>query len=170
MSIKEKFEKGIYELEYIPRILEIEYGNLKINKYAPYPNEIESLEKLNFTDNLNLVDTQKLISPHSDSEFSVGIINKQHFESREKLDSLFIKGYDVAFSKKFDKISINKAFELLNVDVSCHMKYYLDHVEEIEKDLSRKVNVIELNETNNKKLEQELFYIIVELYKYNDEL
>jgi hypothetical protein len=61
------------------------------------------------------------------------------------------------FNKNFEKVSINKAFQLLNVEVSCNMEYYLNHLDEIEKDLNRKVNEIELKETN-KKLEQELFY------------
>ena len=154
MSIKENFEKGIYELEAIPYIIEIRGGNVKINKYAPYPNEIKSLESSYF--NSDLIETNKLISPYRDSEFSVGTISTEHFESREKLDSLFLKYVNKPFSQNYEKISIDEAFQMLNVDVSCNMEYYLDHKEEIEKDLDRKVDESELINVN--KLEQELFY------------
>ncbi|CAF0789999.1 unnamed protein product [Adineta steineri] len=44
MSMKEKFEHGIYSLDYIPRILGIDITGVYINKNGPYPNEVESLE------------------------------------------------------------------------------------------------------------------------------
>ena len=56
------------------------------------------------------------------------------------------------------KILINKAFSLFKAAVLCNMEYYLTHLDEIEKDLNRKINKSKLDKNNVKKLEQEPFY------------
>jgi hypothetical protein len=171
MSIKEKFQKKIYKLETIPRIIDIKGSKLTINKYAPYPDEIESLEGKNFDNNLNLIDTYKLKTPWRDSEFSIGIIKIEHFDSREYFDHLFYESNVERKIKYYNKISINKAFELLDVEISCDMDYYLENQNEIEKDLNRKVEKKELGENNLRiKLEQELFYVQMLNLFGNDEV
>jgi hypothetical protein len=154
MSIKEKFEKNIFKLSNIPRLFLIDYGNVLVNKDAPYPNEIESLEELDSES--NFVETEKLIAENRDAQLTIGIISVKHFASRNELDEIYLKSINKKeYSKKIEKISINKAFELLDVDVSCNIGYYFNNRQELEKDLNRKVNESELKEG---KLEQELFY------------
>jgi hypothetical protein len=155
MSIKEKFAKNIFKLSNIPCLFAIDYDKVLVNKNAPHPNEMECLEELDVES--NLLETEKLIAENRDAQLKIGIISVKHFESRKELDGIYLKSINQeAYSKQIDKISINKAFELLDVNVSCNMEYYSNNREELEKDLKRKVtNECELKE---EKLEQELFY------------
>jgi hypothetical protein len=46
MSMKEKFERGIYSLNSAPRMLDMNVTGIYINKNGLYPNEVESLEDM----------------------------------------------------------------------------------------------------------------------------
>jgi hypothetical protein len=49
MSIKEKFEKGIYTLEFCPLLMYITgFEGIFFHKNAPYPDEIEALENVHW--------------------------------------------------------------------------------------------------------------------------
>ena len=159
MSIKEKFEKYIYRLDDVPRLLQIDFKGAFVNKHAPYPNELDSLNSFNWHE--NKVKTEKLNTIDNDWEFIIETINSAHFDSREKLDDLYLPK---EFRKipelevNLDKISINKVFEMFNAEVKCNMDYYLKHPEEMEKDLRRKIKE---EEFNSPRLEQELFYTLM---------
>ncbi|CAF1119934.1 unnamed protein product [Adineta steineri] len=142
MSIKEKFERNIYSLDCIPRILDMDAPGIFINKNGSYPDEIESLEDMDWERDKLL--TPKLIATsYGDWECTIGMINIKHFENREKLDDMFI----------------DKTMKLLRIKFSCDMNWYLNNQNAIEEDLQRQVLPLDLNnEYSMKKLEQELFY------------
>ncbi|CAF0908142.1 unnamed protein product [Brachionus calyciflorus] len=155
MSIKKKLKNNIFKLSNIPCIFSIDYDRVLMNKDAIYPNELESLEEI-LDKESGLVETNKLIAQNRDAQLQIRVISVKHFENRNDFDAIYLKSIDrESYSKEFEKISINKAFELLDVDVSCNMEYYLNNHDELENDLKRKVNESELKE---EKLEQELFY------------
>jgi hypothetical protein len=158
--IKEKFECGIYSLMSVPRILDMDYDAVYVNRNRKYPDEIKSLEDLNWNEN-KLV-TNKLIAD-SDGEWNciIGMINRKYFDSREALDKLFvaIDSVDRSREKQFHQISLKQALEYLNVRISCNMDYYLSNKKELEKDLNRQIDNLDLNdEIILKKLEAELFF------------
>ncbi|CAF0980926.1 unnamed protein product [Brachionus calyciflorus] len=61
----------------------------------------------------------------------------------------------------FERISIENAIKKFYVEFSCNMNYYLEHQDEIEKDLGQSVDLNHILNNRNelKKLEQELFYL-----------
>ncbi|CAF1290022.1 unnamed protein product [Adineta steineri] len=161
MSIKEKFERKIYSLDCIPRILDMDAPGIFINKNGPYPDEIESLEDMDWERDKLL--TPKLIATsYGDWKCTIGMINIKHFENREKLDDMFIDKSERTISRNcsnFQRISIDKAMKLLKIKFSCDMNWYLNNQSAIEEDLQRQVLPLDLNnEYLMKKLEQELFY------------
>ena len=58
LSLKEKFKKEIYKLDNAPRLLYMDSSDVFVNKHAPYPNEIDSLNSFNWHE--NKVRTEKL--------------------------------------------------------------------------------------------------------------
>ena len=162
MSIKEKFEKNIYKLENCPRILYMKNaGGIFFNKNTPNPDEKEALEKLVWK--VDEISSQKLkAASYGDWEFEVRMINSDYFESREKLDHMYIEESERTISDcciNVDRIPIEKAMKILGVEVSCNMEYYLHHRSEIEKDVNRRFDSdLELKQGNLKILEQEIFY------------
>ncbi|CAF3006029.1 unnamed protein product, partial [Rotaria sp. Silwood2] len=161
MSIKEKFERGIYSLKSVPRILDMDVTGIYINKNGLYPNEVESLEDMDWERDKLL--TQKLkATSYGDWQFHIGMINTKHFENREKLDDMFVNKSERTISeacKNTERISIQKAIELFGIEFSCDMDWYLKNQNAIEEDLNRKLLSLDLNdEYLMKKLEQELFY------------
>ena len=160
LSIKEKFKKQIFKLDNAPRLLYMDSSDVFVNMHAPYPNEIDSLNSFNWHE--NKLKTEKLkCTSYSCWEFIVEAINSAHFDSREKLDDLFIPKENRTTSSTcvyLNKISINDAFGILNVKVKCNMDYYLNHPEEIEIDLNRKIKE---EDFNSPRLEQELFYTLM---------
>ncbi|RNA21613.1 hypothetical protein BpHYR1_030076 [Brachionus plicatilis] len=155
MTIKEKLKKNIFNLSNVPCIFVIDYDKVLVNKDAPYPNELQSLEKLVDLETA-LVEAKKLIAQNRDAQLKIGKISVHHFESRNEFDAIYLRTINKEeYSKQIEKISINKALALLDVDVSCNMEYYLNNQKELENDLNRKVNESEFNVP---KLEQELFY------------
>jgi len=157
-EIKEKFENETYSLRRVPRILEIETGGIFINRKAPYPNELESLEDMDWE--RDKVQTHKLKKrSYGDLQFKIGMINTKYFESREKLDCLFESKTQETLSSNFERISIENALKHFSIDLSCNMEYYMENKHELEIDLKRKdVNIDVNNELEMKKIEKELFY------------
>ena len=157
------FENGTYSLLRVPRILELNISGVYVNKDGPHQKEIEALKDKGW----NKVLTQKLKArSHGDSTLSVGIISAKHFESREKLDTLYSKEWEwsePAFPDKpittIGQISFQEALkDHLNFTISCNMDYYLANLEEMEKDLGRKLDNLDLNNKDLMgKLENELF-------------
>jgi hypothetical protein len=141
-----------------PRILYIDTSGIFINKNAPYPNEIESLEDMDWE--RDKIQTYKLKeTSYGDLQFKIEMINTKYFDSREMLDKLFVsKDRQTPFSN-MEQISIEDALKYFSIELSCNMDYYLKTNHEIEKDLNRNNVNIDLNdELAMKKLEKELFY------------
>ena len=157
ISIKDRLEKGIYSVDSIPRMLSIENSIVKLNKHAPRPNELDSLEKFDIKN--DLVETKKLIADsYGDWHAHVGMINMSHFESRERFDDMFVDDPSESLEKAREKISIVEALEYIDVKLASNMEYYREHRHELEFDLERTVSGIELNQ-HGQKLQQELFYM-----------
>ena len=131
----------------VPRILDMDYDAVYVNRNVKYPDEIKSLEDLNWNEN-KLV-TNKL-KADSDGEWNciIGMINRKYFDSREALDKLFvaIDSVDRSREKQFQQISLKQALEYLNVRISCNMDYYLSNKKELEKDLNRQIDNLDLND------------------------
>ncbi|CAF1260163.1 unnamed protein product [Didymodactylos carnosus] len=132
-----------------------------INKDGPYPNEVESLEDMDWERDKCLSHKLKATS-YGDWQFNIGMINIKYFENREKLDNIFIGKSEQTISKtciNIERISIQKAVKLFNIEFLRSMDWYLNNQNEMEMDFDRKILNLDLNnEYLMKKLEQELFY------------
>ena len=89
----------------VPRILDMDYDDVFVNKNGKYPDEIKSLEDIDWNEN-KLV-TNKL-KADSDGEWNciIGMINIKYFDSREALDRLFVlkDSVDRSREKQFQQI------------------------------------------------------------------
>ena len=159
LTIREKFEKGIYRLNRIPRILSMSPLGVYINKNAPHLNEIENFEALKWPEDKIL--TQKFkVSSYGYWDFMIEMVNSEYFESREIFDKMFVEEDDRTVSDMcgiiIKQISIDEALKtMFIIDMSCNMDYYLSHQDDLENELNRKVD---LENENLKKLEKEIFY------------
>jgi len=156
---KLNFESGRYSLEYAPRVLEIDYSGVYVHKDGPSQDEIKSLEQMNWLE--DRVPKPNLIGDSS-GDFSclVGIISTKHFDNREELDALYSKEYGRSQPvAEIERISLEKALKLLKVDISCNVDYYSHNLDEMEKDLGRKLENFDVNDKElMKDLESELLY------------
>ncbi|CAF0762519.1 unnamed protein product [Brachionus calyciflorus] len=157
-TIKEKIIHRIYSIYKAPRIIYIDTSGIYVNKKAPYPSETESFEDMDWERDKML--TQKLKqSSYGDLQFHIGIINIKHLDSREILDNLYVDKIRQSNSKNFERISIEKALEHFDIELSCDMDFYLNNKHEIEVDLNKKnVNFDLKNDYQMRRLEKELFY------------
>jgi hypothetical protein len=157
-EIKEKFVKGIYKLSSIPRIIEIEAGGIYINRKAPFPNELESLEDMDWENDKLQIHNLKA-KGYGDFGFKIGMINTKYFDDREALDSLYISKIRQTSSSNIERISIENALEHFSIQLSCDMDYYMKNKHELENDLKRPVISYDANNIDEmKKLEKELLY------------
>ena len=88
------------------------------------------------------------------------MINTKYFETREKLDALYSEEYPKDDPvTKVERISLAEALKFLTVTISSNMEYYLSNWDEMEKDLGRSLNNLDVNnEDLMQRLEAELFY------------
>ncbi|XP_047736558.1 uncharacterized protein LOC108676497 isoform X2 [Hyalella azteca] len=166
-DIQRKLENGTYSLMLEPLVLAVDYSNqVYLHKDGLNQDFIRHLQGLDDWPEESYP-TQKLkSSSFGDYEFNLGIIPSRYFESREKLDSLYSQQwqYEEPFHldegvETVEKISFQKALELLTMTISCNMDFYLANHEEMEKDLGRKLgNFDRDDEKLVKGLEEELFY------------
>jgi len=142
-----------------PRILVIDYHGVYVHKNGPHQDEIESLEKLDWQENRLLTPKLKGTS-YGEFKLVIGMINTAHFDAREKIDTLYSKDFtETAPISKVDRISLEEALKLLTVNISCNMEYYLSNLDEMEKDLDRKLKNLDPNNKEiRKELKAELFY------------
>jgi hypothetical protein len=134
-------------------MLFIQNSIISVNKHAPRTNEIDSLERFDVRN--DLVRTQKLVaSSYSDWTLQIAMIKREHFESRERFDTMFLDDPDEQLYDICERISMRKACESMSVKLAANMDFYLspNHTHELEKDLKRKVTDYDTN------LESELFY------------
>lgn len=161
MSVREKLERKIYDIEACPRILFLKRDEISVNKKAPHPDAVESFENLDWA--RDGVVTKKLkASSWGNWQFDVSEISKEHFESREKMEDLFIEESLRTFSQSacvsFERISLPKIAKLMDLnEFTANMDFYMSNRKEMEKDLGRPVGDADLKD-NSKRLEQELFY------------
>jgi hypothetical protein len=166
MSFKSQFESKTYNILDIPRILEMENDEVFVNKKGLYPNELESLQKNDNWEERDLVLTKKLKAVScGDWQFHLGMINKIHFESRDKFDSLLRQKYEITKSneevKNIEQITIQNALKQhFGIKFSINMDYYLQKKNKIETELNHKVSDFDLKDDDfaRKRIEQELFY------------
>lgn len=160
-TIKDKFKRGKYSLNYAPRILYMDCSDVYINKNGEYPNEIESLE--NFDWEKDEIKTQKLCADsYGDWSFEISMISTNYFDSREQLDDLYLDKNDREVSDSYeyyDWISFKQALNVFRTKLWSNMNYYLNNLNELEKDLHRKLNDSEINsEKSINRLQEEILY------------
>lgn len=99
----------------------------------------------------DLVETKKLvINSFGDWDFLAYLLNTKDFKSREEFDDWAIKKHLRDNEEKSVKeISLEEAWDRMEVEVSLNMAYYCEHRDELEKDLNRQVN--DLNDPRLKK-------------------
>ena len=98
---------------------------------------------------------------YGDFTFLIGLVCMQHFSNREQLESLVLEDYDDErnVDESYELISFSDALEKLTVTLSVNMDYYRSNLDELEKDLGRKMsNFDESNAAEMKSIESELFY------------
>lgn len=162
MSLKEKIEKYEFLLDDAPIILDMNEREVFVNKEAPNPNELASFEDYNSYWEGARVLTQKLkVESYGSWELGIAAINAKYFENRQALDRIYLSQYGTeADINQIGKIPIQYAISCCRVEISCNMKFYLDHPNEIEKDLNRSVDICTIKDDIDalKRLEDELFY------------
>jgi hypothetical protein len=163
LSIKEKFKRKILCIWKIPTNLSMDDSNVIAYKYNSTQISIDDIEKSDY----EKIPINKLKANRVSSwDFSITKISCDYFDSKDELDQLFIEeelelvGVPPICGKTIERISIENVLKQFEIDFSCNMSYYLDHQDEIEKDLKRKIDLNSKmnNETELKRLEQELFY------------
>lgn len=164
-TVAANFESKTYSLRRVPRFLQIDPKGVHLHKDGRNQDEIKSQENLDWT--RDRVITPKLKgSSYGGYYFDIGMISTKYFESKEKLDSLYANECwsdaepgDSETPIQKEKISLDEAVKLLTVTISCSMDYYLANRDEMEKDLGKKVDSLDLNDKNVlTQLEKELLY------------
>ena len=159
------FESGKYTLHQVPRLLDIEHSGVHVHKDGLQQDIIKSQEFINWLGNRVLIPKLKG-SSYGDFYLDIGLIGTQYFESREKLDSLYANEWSDEDDDPDDseppfmreRISLKEALELLTVTISSNMDYYLANRAEMEKDLGKKLDSLDLSdESVLKQLEGQLF-------------
>lgn len=164
-QITMNFESGSYSLMEVQRILEIDDSGVYVRKDGLCQNEMESLVNKNWRRDKVLTPKLKA-SSYGDYCLTIGMIDAKYFESREKLDFLYAQEWRCSGRcdpdrpvTTFERISFEEALKFLTVTLSCDMDFYLGNRDEMEKDLGRKLDNLDLNNNNvMKQLEEELFY------------
>lgn len=159
LSLREKLEKGIYDIDNAPIIISVDNDLVEVNKVLPYPDEIEAFE----SKEANCVHTPKIkAQSYGDYEFKIQMVNKKHFENRAAFDEIicpmkFRKEY-----KNFEKLSLKEVLvEVFSVFFTCNLKYYLENQDEIKKDLNCEIDdLVKCKSDRYKKeeLERELVF------------
>ncbi|CAF1073081.1 unnamed protein product [Brachionus calyciflorus] len=161
VKVKEKFEKQEYTLDSIPRLVLMNHTGVYVNKNAPYPNEIESLENFDFEKSKIKFD-QLQVKSYGCWQLAVAMISSKYFESRAKFDELYTNEVEIEHIdtrlEKADRISIAKAFEsMFNVKMSLNLELYKKNKNVMEYYLNCNVNKME-NKSLNQIKENEMFY------------
>lgn len=160
--IKEKFESGIFSMEFAPCILYMDNSGVYINKFGPFPSEIESLEKSVLLKDYKVRNKKLKAKCYGCWLFHIELIKSKYFESKEIFDTYVIDLRLRSISKNcknYGRISVKNALELLGIELSCNMNYYLQNQKKMESDLKRPISAQEISDKNLlKNLENELFY------------
>ena len=109
-------------------------------------------------DSEDLVETKKLIvESYGDWDLLACLLDSKDFKSREEFDDWAIKKHLRENEEECVKeISLEDAWDRMDVEVSPNMAYYCEHRDELEKDLNRQVN--DLSDLNDPRLKKELLY------------
>lgn len=160
MSIKQKLNSGVYKITGAPRILYMENGVIFVNKNGTNPDEINSFENFDWErDSLRIYKLNA--ASYGDWNLSIKKLHVNHFDSRDKLDSMFFDDCKAMCKEEvcYEKISLKKAMKLLDVTISINMNYYRGNVDTMEKDLNRTLDRADLyDKSKMKKIESVLFY------------
>ena len=93
-------------------------------------------------------------SGHGENRFNIGLIGTKYFESKQKLNSLYLDESKISGdcnSKesespvKKEKITLEEAFEFFQkTTISCNINYYLENREEMRKDSEKKFDNLDI--------------------------
>ena len=138
----------------------------QIDKVFVSKIDIEAIKKTpmltnninNDSDDDDLVETKKLlVESYGDWELLACLLNSKDFNSREEFDDWTIeKHLRINEEEMVKEISLEDVLDRLDVEISPNMAYYLEHRDELEKDLNRRLN--DLSELKDPRLEKELLY------------
>ena len=158
-SLIMNFKRGTYSLKRVPRVLEVDCSGVYVHKDGPYQDEIKALEDMDWEGDRILTPKLKGNSC-GDFTFLAGVIQTKHFDNREELNALYSKDYKQDDPVTvFERISLVDGLKLLSVDMSCNMDYYMTNRQEMENDLGRRVENLDINSKEFMGgLEAEVFY------------
>lgn len=170
-EIRTKFESGKYEVVEAPNILQIDYSGVYEHKNGLVQNVIQSLERQQRWKEERMLNNKLKAHGYGEYDLSIGFINTKYFESRDEFDRLYSKEWtcsdnegeeDLDYSGKYkimDRISLEQALlYAFKITFSCDMEHYLSNREEMEQDLGRKLEELDVNdEALMKSMEADLF-------------
>ena len=108
-------------------------------------------------DSDDLVETKKLIvESYGDWDLLACLVDSKDFKSREEFDDWALKKHLRENEESFKEISLEDAWDRMDIEVSPNMAYYSEHRDELEKDLNRQLN--DLDDLNDPHLKKELLY------------
>ena len=133
----------------------------KINEVLVSKIDIDAIKKAignKSPDSDDLVETKKLIvESYGDWDLLACLVDSKDFKSREEFDDWALKKHLRENEEESVKeISLEDAWDRMDVEVSPNMAYYCEHRNELEKDLNRQVN--DLSDLNDPGLKKELLY------------
>ncbi|XP_018013557.1 uncharacterized protein LOC108670602 [Hyalella azteca] len=165
-DLQQNLENGTYRLNEAPTVIDIENNKINVNKDGFNLDVVKYFEGQENWNTKEIVNPKLKASSFGDYYCGLSLMPSSYFESREKFDYLYSLRWqgDPSFDpndpvETIEKISLEKALELLTVTLSCNMEYYLANRDEMEKDLGRKLDSFNAeDESSMKRLERELFY------------
>ena len=159
-DLKEKTIKSVMDFyDWASRVLQIDYEAVYVHKNGTFqgPAEWSSVDHW-LRDRLLLPKLKG--DSYGEFNFMVELINTNYFDSRAKFDDVFEKGSSKDPSvTMIECISLEEVLKLMEVEFSCNMDYYLSNKEEMEKDLGRQLEKLDItNKDLMKQLDSELLY------------
>jgi hypothetical protein len=170
--IKDKFERHVYNLDYVPRVLAVTCCGVQVHKNGPNQDELKSLEGDADWETDSFFTPKLKGCSYGDFYLYAGLIGTKYFDSREKLDNLYGEWWGVTLPVTYvERMSLKEALKVLDVDIMCDMEYYSSNPVEIEAYLGRKVDNLGAGDKEMMQhLEPELFYSqAVKIFGANDE-
>ncbi|CAF0902441.1 unnamed protein product [Brachionus calyciflorus] len=147
--IQEKFEKGDFSFQNIPRVICMKNSEVFIFEKSEFtkPQQYYRLKAFSY----------------GDWQLYISAIKCEYFQNREVFDNLFLNEMEIDKPKSLEYIpyiSIQKALKFLQVDINCEMDYYLSDLSKIRNDLQHDLSDNFINQ-NLDMIQDKLFYLIM---------
>ncbi len=127
-TVQRKIECGAYSLMSAPRVLVIDNTGVYSHRNGSHQDDVDALENLDW-------DEKKIRNPKlngtsfGDYKLTIAMIRRDHFDSRKKLDALFLDTFtddeeelkNIMLSSTRDVLSLDEALKLLDVTISYDM-------------------------------------------------